>query len=90
MTDRQQFKSDRDLEKARKHNKFVSQEGLHDAIHATHIIAVKATPYVFVLLFVADLLQPSWLNATLLDRAVFTLSGAFFGSLLSRIKEQTL
>ncbi len=90
MTDRQHFKSDRDLEKARKHNKFVRQEGLHDAIHATHIIAVKIIPCAFLLLFIVDLFQPNWLNVTLLDRAVYALGGAFFGSLLSRIKEQTL
>lgn len=90
MTERQPFKSDRDLERARRHNKFVRQEGLHDAIHATHIIAVKYTPYVFLLLFVANLFQPSWLNAAAVDRSVYALGGAFFGTLLSRIKEQTL
>jgi hypothetical protein len=90
MTDRQQFKSDRDLEKARKHNKFIRQKSLHDAIHATHITAVKYTPYVFFLLFIANLFQPSWLNETAVDRSVYALGGAFFGTLLSRIKEQTL
>ena len=90
MMDRQPFKSDRDLEKARKHNKFVRQESLHDAIHSSHMLAVKWTPYLFLLLFVADLVQPSWLNAAVVDRSVYALGGAFFGTLLSRIKEQTL
>ena len=58
MTERQQFKSDRDLEKARKHNKFIRQENLHDAMHATHMLAVKCIPYLFLLLFIADLFQP--------------------------------
>jgi hypothetical protein len=90
MTERQPFKSDRDLEKARKHNKFIRQESLHDAIHASHLLVVKCIPYVFLLLFVAALVQPSWLNMTVVDRSVFTLAGAWLGTLLSRIKEQTL
>ncbi len=66
------------------------QENLHDAIHASHILVVKYTPFIFLLLFIADLFQPSWLNTTLIDRSVYAVGGALFGTLLSRIKEQTL
>jgi hypothetical protein len=90
MTERLPFKSDKDLERARKHNKFVRQENLHDAIHATHILIVKSTPYIFLLLFIADVSQPNWLNLTIIDRSVYAPGGALFGTLLSRIKEQTL
>lgn len=47
MIDRQRIHNEKDLEKARKNNRFHRQEHLHDAIHAIHIKIVKWIPWLF-------------------------------------------
>ena len=90
---RQPFKSDRDLEKARKHNRFHRQESLNDTIHSIHITVVRLAPWVFsalLILILFEPLLPNFVNTPFVEKALFAIGGALFSTLLSRIQEQTL
>jgi len=86
MMNRQQFKSDKDLEKARKTNQFHRQENLHEVVHVIHIRLVKWLPWTFGGLFIAHLFHPlydTWIDTTQLDRALYVVGGILLNTVLS-------
>ena len=79
--------SDKDLEKLKKQNSHHRRETLKNHILNAECLIVKLVPWIFLVLFVLNLIQPAWIkNLTLLDRAVYALATGILVTLATKIQ----